>query len=353
MPPNPYREAVFAPLPGASCHDKRHGGKQILRKQTAAWTPAAHLLVVRPGALGDAVLTLPALASLRAQGAGRIVLLGNPHGWGFLSATQNLLAIVDIDQARWLPLFGGTAPLSLAARALLRVEAAILYLSKAAALAGQLRRLDIARIHVVEPPGRGLRRPPHAATRLLRPFDGETAGALSPDDPLLAPSAAERQAVARHFPGSGRHLLLHPGSGGRGKCWPVERFAALASWAARQGLAGLALFGPADADLVAPFRQALADPADCAIAADLSLRDLLVLATAAAAYVGNDAGPTHLAALAAPTLALFGPTEPAVWRPLGKSVRVVRADDGELRRLAVGEVAAALERLLRTRFAAR
>ena len=42
-------------------------------------------------------------------------------------------------------------------------------------------------------------------------------------------------------------------------------------------------------------------------------------------YLGNDSGITHLAAmLGVPTLALFGPTDPLIWRPLGPSVRVIR-----------------------------
>jgi ADP-heptose:LPS heptosyltransferase len=51
----------------------------------------------------------------------------------------------------------------------------------------------------------------------------------------------------------------------------------------------------------------------------------------ARAAVGNDSGPTHLAAVVGcPTVALFGPTDPAVWAPVGSHVRIVgaRADDG-------------------------
>ena len=42
-------------------------------------------------------------------------------------------------------------------------------------------------------------------------------------------------------------------------------------------------------------------------------------------YVGNDSGISHLAGLCgAPTLAIFGPTDPRLWRPLGPRVRVLR-----------------------------
>jgi ADP-heptose:LPS heptosyltransferase len=43
-------------------------------------------------------------------------------------------------------------------------------------------------------------------------------------------------------------------------------------------------------------------------------------------YLGNDSGITHLAALlGVPTLALFGASDPAVWHPVGKAVKVIAA----------------------------
>src|SRR5205085_8201608 len=54
-------------------------------------------------------------------------------------------------------------------------------------------------------------------------------------------------------------------------------------------------------------------------------------------YLGNDSGITHLAAmLGVPTLALFGPSDPLTWRPLGPSVIVIRED--QLKRLDVNVV---------------
>jgi heptosyltransferase III len=57
-------------------------------------------------------------------------------------------------------------------------------------------------------------------------------------------------------------------------------------------------------------------------------------------YLGNDSGISHLAAaVGTPVTALFGPTDPAVWRPLGPAVRVVRATAGsELRSIRVETV---------------
>ena len=61
----------------------------------------------------------------------------------------------------------------------------------------------------------------------------------------------------------------------------------------------------------------------------LYIPDLFELArflAGARAYIGNDSGITHLAAaVGIPTIALFGPTDPAVWAPRGKKVIVIHA----------------------------
>lgn len=61
----------------------------------------------------------------------------------------------------------------------------------------------------------------------------------------------------------------------------------------------------------------------------LYIPDLLDLArflAGARAYLGNDSGITHLAtAVGVPVLALFGPTDPAIWGPRGHNVRILHA----------------------------
>jgi heptosyltransferase III len=89
------------------------------------------------------------------------------------------------------------------------------------------------------------------------------------------------------------HLALHPYSGSPAKNWPLENFQALAR--------------------LEPFEW-------CQDRFD-DLGELAGWLSGARLFVGNDSGITHLAAaVGTPTLALFGPTDPAVWAPRGAHV---------------------------------
>jgi ADP-heptose:LPS heptosyltransferase len=72
------------------------------------------------------------------------------------------------------------------------------------------------------------------------------------------------------------------------------------------------------------------------------------LLSRAGAYLGNDSGISHLAAAwGAPTLSLFGPTDPAVWAPLGPRSRALRSPSGTLEGLSVDAVESGLAELAR------
>ncbi len=66
-------------------------------------------------------------------------------------------------------------------------------------------------------------------------------------------------------------------------------------------------------------------------------------------YAGNDSGISHLAAAwGAPVIALFGPTDPAQWAPIGPRVRVMRAEDGKMESLKFEEVLRTAREMLET-----
>lgn len=107
------------------------------------------------------------------------------------------------------------------------------------------------------------------------------------------------------------YAVIHPFSGSPRKNWPIERFRALAR------------------ELERSMRvRWCAGPDDPPLADAVHIDDLYQLAcwlAGASFYMGNDSGITHLAAAAGtPVLAFFGPTDPAVWAPRGPNVKVER-----------------------------
>lgn len=171
---------------------------------------------------------------------------------------------------------------------------------------------------VTLPPGLHLaERPWRALASLLGP----------PPDPLpyRLPPAADRAQACRawELDPEADLALLAPGAGWPGKCWPVERLAELAARLEAEGLTVVAVGGPGD---LSACRAALARTRRGRLLLGAPLPALIAIAAGARLFVGMDSGPTHLAAAAgAPVLALFSPTNPAILRPLGPRVHVLRA----------------------------
>lgn len=165
------------------------------------------------------------------------------------------------------------------------------------------------------PPGAG-----HASRWLALPIETEGVPLAEPV-PLCVPSPVEDAEAARwreQLPPS--FLAVHPGSGSAFKNWPADRFAHLA-----EALSGdrpwLLVEGPAEHSAASPIEAGAAIRAR-----NLDPRVLGAVLRHAGLFVGNDSGASHLAAAwGAPTLALFGPTDPAVWAPIGPRVRVLRS----------------------------
>ncbi|MFN0137789.1 MAG: glycosyltransferase family 9 protein, partial [Phycisphaerae bacterium] len=127
-------------------------------------------------------------------------------------------------------------------------------------------------------------------------------------------------------PDATRTVLIHPGSGGVSKCWSVAGFVAVASELARRGVAVRFAIGPAERERWSG--ETVARFADVAAVETLeSIDDFARSVACADAYLGNDSGPTHLAEwLGKPTLALFGPTDVRIWRPLGDRATWLQGD---------------------------
>jgi hypothetical protein len=121
-------------------------------------------------------------------------------------------------------------------------------------------------------------------------------------------------------------VMVHPGSGGRAKCWPLSCFIDAARRLRGSDEHVCFIAGPVEA-------ERWSSGALDAIRSEFLLiespapNELLGLLAGARVVIGNDAGPAHLAALlGTPTVTIFGTTSPSVWRPLGPGARHIKGD---------------------------
>lgn len=195
-------------------------------------------------------------------------------------------------------------------------------------------------------------RPQHKLARLMRLLEAVTAAPADGAGEIALPPAV-MEAAARLLPAGPRYVGLVPGASGPERCWPLARYVELAGWIEAQG--GLAAFvlGPVEQKLLAPLRQALPRALFPGCGESETLGDVqlsLALGRRMAAAVSNDTGTGHLLGAAGTRLlSLFGPTDPRVWRPIGRETAVVWARDfggPEMARIPIEAVTQALQRLM-------
>jgi ADP-heptose:LPS heptosyltransferase len=142
--------------------------------------------------------------------------------------------------------------------------------------------------------------------------------------PPEAATAAEHVLRGRHGPFVGVHA-----SGGReSKQWHLDRFAGVARRLAESRRATIVLTGSAaDRPLVDAVRRELTGLPVVDAAGTLDLPSLAALLARLDLFITGDTGPMHLAAaVGAPIVALFGPSNPLRYGPLGAHQRILRID---------------------------
>jgi len=157
---------------------------------------------------------------------------------------------------------------------------------------------------------------------------------IRPDEPLIKATDADinrGRELLKETEGSGvvseKLVVIHPGSGGSHKCWHLDNFLAVAEELVSKDIKVIFLLGPAELERFSDATPAVLlhkiEAAGARCLTDLSFTGVLGLLSCADGYLGNDSGITHLAAaLGVRTLAVFGPTNPAVYKPIGPAVTV-------------------------------
>lgn len=290
-----------------------------------------HVLLVRAGALGDLLLLRRTIAALHAASHEVSLLASAPGAVLVGPGLSEVRERLDFDHPEMARLLSGAPGGALFER--LREADAVLAFTRSPPLLDALR--PVARRLIVRDPTPASGH----ASRWLAEATRELGGDPLPRPPDLEPTREETvtaAALCTALPE--RFLALHPGSGSPAKNWPPPRFAALA--AARSGdRPWLLVRGPADDAAV----RALGETGPRIDPGTLPPRVLGAMLRHAGLFVGNDSGVSHLAAaFGAPTLALFGPTDPDVWAPVGGAVRTLRSPDRTMEGLSFGAVLSAI-----------
>jgi heptosyltransferase-2 len=296
------------------------------------------ILVIRGGAIGDFILTLPALAALRRQfpEAG-LEVLGYPHIVQ-LAVAGGLADRVQSIEARALAGFfarGGKLAEDLADY-FSEFDVIISYLydpdgifranvgfcTQAQFIAGPHRPDENANIHATNVFLAPLER--------LAIFDADPVPRLELKIEGSEPEfEAHRVSVGQGGGAGVPWIALHPGSGSERKNWPEANWAKLADAILRESSCNILLVGgEAEGDRLE--RLAARLPAErIALARSLPLVELAHRLRSCAGFVGHDSGISHLAAaLGLRGLVLWGDTVEAVWRPAGDHLTVLRHRDG-------------------------
>lgn len=160
-------------------------------------------------------------------------------------------------------------------------------------------------------------------------FTGLPRGTIPRADVFAQPDAVasirNRLAERGIVPGQ-PYAVLRPGAAHFTKQWPVERFVEVARWLRKDSsLAAVFDTGPGEQHVAAAVRQLAGN--EVILLDSLDVRELIALIAGARLFVGNDTGPTHIAAAAGcPTVAIFAATDPAIWGPWQVPHLVVQAD---------------------------
>lgn len=279
-----------------------------------------HILIIRPGAIGDTLLTFPVIEALKAHYQDpHVTLVSNPAVLPLAQAWHIADEVANYGDTQWSELFSTAGICSPIMHSVLqRITLAICWLRDPDGVVK--RNLLAAGIqHEIVAPGR----PPQGARRHIVEYLAQTVGiAIAVSTPPRLPPL-----YASNLNANPMFIAIHPGSGGASKCWPVSHFAAVIKALWVRHVPVLLLAGPADTGRVTALLQQLPSPPQASllnVVIDAPLLHVAELLQGCKGYLGNDSGITHLAALLnVPTLALFGPSDPAVWRPLGASVRIL------------------------------
>lgn len=301
--------------------------------------------VVKPCCIGDCVMALPTLDSLAiaCPSADLRVFVG-PHSRPVFEGRRARWEIADIPDSITLQSAIRLASSVRSARfdLVVLLERSRLLRAAFQAIAGTL----VAAVDVVAPETR------HESVAYLDVLRGL---GIQPEatHPVLHPSAADAEAASRALSRWPQPVILHPGGAENpgatmpDKRWPAGRYAELARTIEADGFDVLFTGSASERSLVQRVIAEAGLPPERSLAGQTNLSMAMAIVSRARLFVSGDTGMSHIAAASGtPVVAIFGPTNPRRYRPLGDRVAILAPEaswelpDADLRRSPRGSLPA-------------
>jgi len=293
----------------------------------------SRVLIIFPGALGDLICLAPTIAAIaRRHREADLELMARMELAEFAVGRLGIARAHSIDRREVALLFASSGDHAAAHQFFSAFDRIYCFF---AADDPQFRRALTEASAPGAPSFHRFRRDAegHVAAAYLKEVVGETnvtpvAIRLLPEDLEAASRVIAGRLERKKF------IAIFPGSGSPKKNWPIEKFIALADQLSEKARV-VFILGAAEAGI-----EKILDAAGQCVIENQPLGALAAIASMAAAFVGNDSGVSHLAAATGTRgVVLFGPSDPARWRPLG-DVSVLHRDP--IASIEVAEVVALL-----------
>lgn len=291
---------------------------------------ARFVTVIHPGSLGDLLLAVPALQSLRKIYAEhRIVFIAQQAGGHFLRSCHIIDECIGIEESCVAEVFTGRTTAGGRLRTLLEESDAVIAWMKDVdhSIEQYLKNIGIRRVTIRSPfdPQLTAR---HQSDRFLETIGQEVVDPT--DDVRIALPNLIKQRGQAYLDCYGIQserpvVMLHVGSGSQAKCTTAEFLAAVMVQLDSEGYECIILEGPADHKSVEALRTLVGS--SIKIVTEVDLSTVAGILSHIHLYIGHDSGISHLAGLiGTPTVVLFGPTDPERWAPRGRNVRIVSGE---------------------------
>lgn len=305
---------------------------------------AQRAVILQPGALGDSILTLPLARFMKdVLDLGGVDIVGHAEYIGFLPGRSCVSSVRSIESTELYRLFDEPATFDLIDHdPLIHTFSDYAWIvSFMGELNGNFEQNLIFTAncsHSAEVIMLSLKPPAETAQHVAEYYTSQFAlrselpvpsATLCPDETLIKVDQADREQGLELLYQMGldvskRLVVIHPGSGGRKKCWHLDNFIAVAKALRSREIEVLFLLGPVEMERFSAAQIAsIRNVAKCGM--HLALNQVVGLLGCADAFLGNDSGVTHLAGcMGLRTTAMFGPTDPTLYRPIGPALTVVR-----------------------------